>query len=236
MDHAIKGFDQMSLVDWDGMVATTVYLSGCNFRCPFCHNSSLVLTPEIYDSIPVDEVLDYVREHNDFIDGVVVTGGEPCMHSDIGGFLKQLREIGVGIKLDTNGSFPELLESLISKELVDYVAMDIKAPLDFDSYSKSAGITDRRTFERVQDSIDLLMEGRVDYEFRMTVVPALHRASDLKRVAEQIKGARRFVIQKYVARNTLDPSFLDEAPYNAERLEEFKAMMTPMFEECLIRG
>jgi len=236
VDHAIKGFDQMSLVDWDGMVATTVYLSGCNFRCPFCHNSSLVLTPEIYDSIPVDEVLDYVREHNDFIDGVVVTGGEPCMHSDIGGFLKQLREIGVGIKLDTNGSFPELLESLISKELVDYVAMDIKAPLDFDSYSKSAGITDRRTFERVQDSIDLLMEGRVDYEFRMTVVPALHRASDLKRVAEQIKGARRFVIQKYVARNTLDPSFLDEAPYNAERLEEFKAMMTPMFEECLIRG
>lgn len=236
MDHAIKGFDQMSLVDWDGMVATTVYLSGCNFRCPFCHNSSLVLTPEIYDSIPVDEVLDYVREHNDFIDGVVVTGGEPCMHSDIGGFLKQLREIGVGIKLDTNGSFPELLESLISKELVDYVAMDIKAPLDFDSYSKSAGITDRRTFERVQDSIDLLMEGRVDYEFRMTVVPALHRASDLKRVAEQIKGARRFVIQKYVARNTLDPSFLDEAPYNAERLEEFKAMMAPMFEECLIRG
>ncbi len=236
MKHAIKGFDQMSLVDWDGMVATTLYTSGCNFRCPYCHNSGLVLFPDQYESIPVDEILDYVREHNDFIDGVVITGGEPCIHSNIGGFIKQLREVGVRVKLDTNGSFPGLLESLIDKELLDYVAMDVKAPLDFDSYSKSAGITDRRTFEKVRDSIDLLMEGRVDYEFRMTVVPALHRSSDLLRVAEQIKGARRFVLQNYVPRDTLDPAFLNETPYDAERLEEFKKMMAPMFDECLIRG
>lgn len=236
MKDAIKGFDQMSLVDWDGMVATTLYTSGCNFRCPYCHNSGLVLFPDQYESIPVDEILDYVREHNDFIDGVVITGGEPCIHSNIGGFIKQLREVGVRVKLDTNGSFPDLLESLIDKELLDYVAMDVKAPLDFDSYSKSAGITDRRTFEKVRDSIDLLMEGRVDYEFRMTVVPALHRASDLLRVAEQIRGARRFVLQNYVPRDTLDPAFLNETPYDAERLEEFKKMMAPMFDECLIRG
>jgi len=234
--HAIKGFEQMSLVDWDGMVASTLYTSGCNFRCPYCHNSGLVLLPDQYESIPLDEILDYVKEHNDFIDGVVITGGEPCIHKNIGGFIKQLREVGVGVKLDTNGSFPDLLESLIDRELLDYVAMDVKAPLDFDSYSKSAGITDRRTFEKVRDSIDLLMEGRVDYEFRMTVVPALHRASDLQRVAEQIKGARRFVLQNYVARDTLDPAFLKETPYDAERLEEFKKMMAPMFDECLIRG
>lgn len=236
MKHAIKGFEQMSLVDWDGMVASTLYTSGCNFRCPYCHNSGLVLLPDQYESIPLDEILDYVKEHNDFIDGVVITGGEPCIHKNIGGFIKQLREVGVGVKLDTNGSFPDLLESLIDRELLDYVAMDVKAPLDFDSYSKSAGITDRRTFEKVRDSIDLLMEGRVDYEFRMTVVPALHRASDLQRVAEQIKGARRFVLQNYVARDTLDPAFLSETPYDAERLEEFKKMMAPMFDECLIRG
>lgn len=236
MEHAIKGFDQMSLVDWDGMVATTLYTSGCNFRCPYCHNSGLVLFPDQYESIPVDEILDYLREHNDFIDGVVITGGEPCIHSNIGGFIKQLREVGVRVKLDTNGSFPDLLESLIDKELLDYVAMDVKAPLDFGSYSKSAGITDRRTFEKVRDSIDLLMEGRVDYEFRMTVVPALHRASDLQRVAEQIEGARRFVLQNYVPRDTLDPAFLNETPYDVERLEEFKKMMAPMFDECLIRG
>ena len=150
--------------------------------------------------------------------------------------IEQLRDVGVRIKLDTNGSFPELLESLISKELLDYVAMDVKAPLDFDAYSKSAGISDRRTFDKVRDSIDLLMEGRVDYEFRMTVVPALHRASDLKRVAEQIKGARRFVLQNYVPRDTLDPAFLHETPYDSERLEEFQKMMKPMFDECVIRG
>ena len=236
MKHAIKGFEQMSLVDWDGMVAATLYTGGCNFRCPYCHNSGLVLLPDQYESIPVDEILKYLREHNDFIDGVVITGGEPCIHSNIGGLIKQLREVGVAVKLDTNGSFPDLLESLIDKELLDYVAMDVKAPLDFDSYSKSAGITDRRTFEKVRDSIDLLMEGRVDYEFRMTVVPALHRASDLLRVAEQIKGARRFVLQTYVPRDTLDPAFLSETPYDAERLEEFKKMMAPMFDECLIRG
>lgn len=236
MKHVIKGFDQMSLVDWDGMVATTLYTSGCNFRCPYCHNSGLVLFPDQYESIPVDEILEYVNEHNDFIDGVVITGGEPCIHSNIGGLIEQLRETGVGVKLDTNGSFPERLESLINKDLLDYVAMDVKAPLDFDSYAKSAGITDRRTFDKVRNSIDLLMEGRVDYEFRMTVVPALHRASDLQRVAEQVKGARRFVIQNYVARDTLDPSFLDETPYKAERLEEFKKMMAPMVDECVIRA
>ena len=236
MTNVIKGFEQMSLVDWDGMVATTLYTSGCNFRCPYCHNSGLVLFPDQYESIPVDEILEYVHKHNDFIDGVVITGGEPCMHKNIGGLITQLRETGVGVKLDTNGSFPELLDSLIHNELLDYVAMDVKAPLDFDSYARSAGITDRRTFEKVRDSIDLLMEGRVDYEFRMTVVPALHRASDLQRVAEQIKGARRFVIQNYVARDTLDPSYLDETPYNSERLEEFQKMMSPMFDECLIRA
>jgi pyruvate formate lyase activating enzyme len=234
--HAIKGFDRMSLIDWDGMVATTLYLSGCNFRCPYCHNSGLVLFPDEYESIPLDEVLAYVREHNDFLDGVVVTGGEPCVHRKLPTLLADLADAGVQVKLDTNGSFPEVLEALIDAALVDYVAMDIKAPLDFDSYSRSAGITDRRALERVRDSIDLLMEGRVDYEFRMTVVPALHRASDIERIAEQVKGARRFVIQNYVPRDTLDPSFLDEAPYERERLEEFRKRISSLFEECALRS
>jgi pyruvate formate lyase activating enzyme len=233
---AIKGFDQMSLVDWDGMVATTLYLSGCNFRCPYCHNSELVLFPDKYESIPIDEVLAYVREHDDFLDGVVVTGGEPCAHRALFDLAKMLKAEGMKVKLDTNGSFPDVIQSLIDQELIDYVAMDIKAPLDFESYSRSAGITDRRAFDRVKDSIDLLLEGRVDYEFRMTVVPALHRPSDLRQVAEQLKGAARFFIQNYVPRNTIDPSFLDEAPYDRERLDEFREMVAPMFDECRVRS
>ncbi len=235
MKFAIKGFDRMSLVDWDGMVATTLYLSGCNFRCPYCHNSGLVLFPEQYETVPIAEVLPYLKEHNDFLDGVVVTGGEPCMHRQAPELIDALRDTGMRVKVDTNGSYPEMLEKLIRDELVDYVAMDIKAPLDFDSYAKSAGIADRRTLERVRDSVDLLMDGDVEYEFRTTVVPALHRSSDLARIAEQVKGARRFVIQNYIARDTIDPGFMEEAPYDSERLQEFKQMMASSFEQCVVR-
>ena len=236
MKFAIKGFDQMSLVDWDGMVATTLYVSGCNFRCPYCHNSGLVLFPDEFTSVSVDQVLSYIAEHNDFLDGVVITGGEPLMHGDIGELASLIHDAGVDVKVDTNGSFPEHLESLIDDELIDYVAMDVKAPLDFDSYSRSAGINDRRTLERVRDSIDLLLEGRVDYEFRTTVVPALHRASDLELIADQIKGARKFVIQNFIARDPIDPSFSDETSYNEERLAEFKELFKKKVDECLVRG
>lgn len=236
MKHAIKGFDQMSLIDWDGMVATTLYLSGCNFRCPYCHNSSLVISPDQYDSIPIDEILAYVKEHSDFLDGVVVTGGEPCSRKTLGELLARLKDAGLATKLDTNGSFPNVLERVIDDELVDYVAMDVKAPLDFDSYRRSAGITDRRTLDRVGDSIDLLMEARIDYEFRMTVVPVLHKSSDLKRIGERLRGAARFVLQTFVPRDTIDPTFENEAPYDLERLEEFRDMLAPMFDECIIRS
>jgi len=167
----IKGFNRMSLVDWDGMVAATLYLPSCNFRCPYCHNAPLVLLPDQYGSIPLKEVLPYITEHKDFLDGAVITGGEPCMHSTTPELATELKNAGMRIKIDTNGSFPDMLESLIKEDLVDYVAMDIKAPLDFDSYSKSAGITDRRLIDRVRGSIDLLMDGEIDYEFRTTVVP-----------------------------------------------------------------
>lgn len=236
MESSIKGFDQMSLVDWDGMVATTLYTSGCNFRCPYCHNSGLVLFPDQYESIPLKEILSYIEEHDDFLDGVVITGGEPCIHKKLPGLIESLRETGMQIKLDTNGAFPDMLESLISEDLIDYVAMDIKAPLDFDSYARSSGISDRRTLDRVRDSVDLLMDGPVDYEFRTTIVPALHRSSDLERIAEQLKGARRYVLQNYIARDTLDPEFLDQKPYNNERIEEFRAIVAPSFCECVIRG
>jgi len=235
---SIKGFDQMSLLDWDGMVAATVYLPSCNFRCPYCHNGDLVLAPDQFETIPFDEVLSYVTEHNDFLDGVVITGGEPCMHKELPKLIDAFRAADMRVKLDTNGSFPDMLDSLIGDDVIDYVAMDIKAPLDFDSYSRSAGISDRRTFDRVRSSIEILLEGDVEYEFRTTVVPTLHKASDLALIGEQIRGARRFVIQNYKPRReTLDPEFgKSESPYNSERLSEFKLLMDPMVEECIIRG
>jgi pyruvate formate lyase activating enzyme len=234
--HSIKGFDQMSLVDWDGMVAATIYTSGCNFRCPYCHNPGLVLFPDEYESIPIEDILSYVQEQRDFLDGVVLTGGEPCFHKEVVDLLKVLKATGMKTKLDTNGSYPDLLSSVIESGLVDYVAMDVKAPLDFDSYSKSGGFADRRLLERVRESVALLLEGHVDYEFRMTVVPALHRATDLLQVGDQLRGARRFVIQNFVPKKTIDKAFLKESPYDAERLEEFRQMVAPMFDECIIRN
>jgi len=233
---SIKGFDPMSLIDWDGMVATTVYLPGCNFRCPYCHNAGIVLTPDHYESIELSDILSYLTEHNDFLDGVCITGGEPCLHKGLPELIEKFRETGMRVKLDTNGSFPDMVASLIDDELIDYVAMDVKAPLEFAAYSESARIADRRTLERIKDTVDLLMSDRVDYEFRTTVVPALHRAGDLERIAEQLRGARRYVLQSYIPHDTLDPEFMDETPYNAERIGEFRKLIAPMFEECIVRG
>lgn len=232
----VKGFDQMSLVDWDGMVAATLYLPACNFRCPYCHNSGLVLLPDQYESIPLDDVVSYIEEHNDFLDGIVLTGGEPCIHSDLPEFIAELRAVGMRVKVDTNGSFPDMLERLVKEQLVDYVAMDIKGPLDFDAYSRCAGIGDRRILDRVKDSVDLLMQGEIDYEFRTTVVPALHRSTDIERIGDQLRGAQRFVIQNYIARDTLDPAYMDETPYDRERLEEFREIIACHVEECTVRG
>lgn len=236
MKFSVKGFVAMSLNDWDGMVASILYLGGCNFRCPYCHNSDIVLFPDDFETIDISEVLAYVKEHNDFLDGVVISGGEPCTHRDLPELAATLRATGVRVKLDTNGSYPDVIEALIRRELIDYVAMDVKAPLDFESYSRSAGITDPRFVERARDSVDLLLDGKVDYEFRTTVVPALHRASDLARIADQIKGARRFVIQNFKPRSPIDPQYLEETPYNSERLEEFQKMAAASVEECLLRG
>jgi pyruvate formate lyase activating enzyme len=236
LTFGVKGFDQMSLVDWDGMVAATVYLPGCNFRCPYCHNSGLVLLPDQYETISLDEIVSYIGEHNDFLDGIVLTGGEPCIHSQLPELTATLRGLGVRIKLDTNGSYPDMLEELARDELVDYVAMDIKGPLDLEAYARCAGMSDRRTLERVKGSVDFLMDGEIEYEFRTTVVPALHRATDLERIAEQLAGARRFVIQNYVPRDTLNPDFLNEAPYDGDRLDEFKEIVSKRVEQCSVRG
>ena len=236
MTQSIKGFNQMSLNDWDGMVVATIFTSGCNLRCPYCHNADLVLFPDRLESIPPEDIFAYVREQCNFLDGVVLTGGEPCFNKGVSDLLRQFKEIGVKTKLDTNGSYPDVLSSTMDDGLVDFVAMDVKAPLDFDSYSRSGGFADRRIFERVKESIALLMEGHVDYEFRMTVVPALHRANDLRQIADQIRGARRFVIQKFIPRKTtIDKSYTKEAPYDDERLEEFREMIAPMFDECTVR-
>lgn len=191
----IHGLNKLTLVDYPGKMAAIIFTGSCNFRCPFCHNASLVLHPESEPVIPEDEVLSFLEKRKRMLDGVVFTGGEPLINSDIGLFMKKVKELGYLIKLDTNGSFPERLEGLIDAGLVDYVAMDIKN--DLENYGKTIGRNDFDISPIVR-SINLLKEGRVDWEFRTTVVEELHNLANFAKISALIAPCRRYFLQPFV--------------------------------------
>ena len=191
----IAGLQKLTLLDYPGRVACTVFTAGCNFRCPFCHNASLVLPERIVgDGDGAATVLAFLKKRQGILEGVAVTGGEPLLHPDIGDFLRKVRDLGYGIKLDTNGSFPDRLRELVKAELVDRVAMDVKNSPAL--YAKTVGLPglDLRPIER---SKDFLLEGRVEYEFRTTVVKGLHTEESLCEAAAWIRGAREYYLQQF---------------------------------------
>lgn len=190
----ISGLQKLTLLDYPGRVACTVFTGGCNFRCPFCHNAPLVLPEQLAQDTDEEQVLAFLKKRVGVLDGVAITGGEPLLHKDIGGFLAKVKALGYQIKLDTNGSFPELLMDLVKAGLVDRVAMDIKnAPA---CYGETAGVAglDLAPIER---SKDFLLSGAVDYEFRTTVVKGLHDEERLKEAARWIAGAREYYLQQF---------------------------------------
>lgn len=190
----VSGLQKLTLLDYPGKVACTVFTGGCNFRCPFCHNASLVLPGELSHDSRAEEVLSFLRKRVGVLDGVAVTGGEPLLHPDMGDFLTEIKAMGFLVKLDTNGSFPERLISLVEAGLVDRVAMDIKnAPA---LYAKTVGL-ERFDLSGVTRSKDFLLSGAVDYEFRTTVVRGLHTRQSLREAAEWIRGAKEYWLQQY---------------------------------------
>ena len=190
----VSGLQKLTLLDYPGKVACTVFTGGCNFRCPFCHNSALVLPDRLAHDSSAEQVLAFLRKRVGVLDGVAVTGGEPLLHPDIADFLKEIKAMGFLVKLDTNGSFPDRLIDIVDAGLADRVAMDIKnAPA---LYAKTAGL-ERFDLAGVTKSKDFLLEGRVDYEFRTTVVKGLHTEESLLDAARWIKGAREYYLQQY---------------------------------------
>lgn len=188
------GLQKLTLLDFPGKVACTVFTAGCNFRCPFCHNASLVLPEQARGSIPEEEIFSFLEKRRGMLDGVTVTGGEPLLHRELPSFLERVRAMGYLIKLDTNGSFPERLETLVAAGLVDRVAMDIKnSPA---RYAETVGLAavDMTAIER---SKAFLLEGRVDCEFRTTVAKGLHTRESLLDAARWIAGAREYYLQQY---------------------------------------
>ncbi|MCX6652532.1 MAG: anaerobic ribonucleoside-triphosphate reductase activating protein [Methanomassiliicoccales archaeon] len=229
----IVGFSKTSLLDWDGMVSAVIYLPGCNFRCPICHNRDLVLEAEKLEEVPWQQVEEFILEHREFLDGVVVTGGEPTIHKDLPDLLRRLKRLGVKVKLDTNGTHPEMLQDLIRSSLVDYVAMDLKAPLD-DLYEDVAGT--KVDLAKIKRSIETIMSSGLDYEFRTTIVPVLLKDQDYERIAAYIGTARKYALQHFRPQNTLDPNFSVLDPSDDDKVRAIAGRCKPYVRKIVIRG
>ena len=194
----IGGFQKLSLLDYPGKLSAIVFTIGCNFRCPFCYVPHLVL-PEVIEKsgeIPVNYVFSYLEKRRNLIDAVVITGGEPTIHNDLPVFIRKLKSMGFLVALETNGSNFGMLRQLIDDKLIDYVEIDIKAPLTFEKYNRAVGyVLTPKIFENVKSSVNLLLKSSIDYEFRTTLVKELHTKEDILEICKSIRGARRYYLQ-----------------------------------------
>jgi len=218
----IKGFIDVSLSDWDGKVSSVIFLPGCNFRCPFCYNTKLVLQPEAMPTTTLLQVEDYLEGNRKWIDGVVITGGEPTIHNDLPSLCEKLRKMRLYVKVDTNGTNPTMIRKLVDGQLVDYVALDVKAPLTEEEYSRATGIKAASCMGRIRDTMHYLLEDNVDYEFRTTLVPTLHQTESVDRICQAIKGCKKYMLQNFKSEvDTVDPKFKTLQPFSAAQMEAF---------------
>lgn len=190
-----SGFQKLTLLDFPEKTACTLFTAGCNFRCPFCHNAALVTHIDASNYFTEEYVLDYLKKRKGVLDGVCITGGEPLMHRELPEFIEKVKSLGYQIKLDTNGSYPDELKVLIDKGSIDYVAMDIKNSRK--KYLLTADC-DQKQLQNVEKSVEILKQGKIDYEFRTTVVKEYHEINDIKEIAEWINGARKYFLQNFI--------------------------------------
>ena len=219
----ILGLQKMTLLDFPGKIACTLFLGGCNFRCPFCHNASLAMPDGSADSIPLDDFLAFLDSRRGRLQGVCISGGEPTLHHDLPELIREIKSRGFAVKLDTNGTNPEMLSSLINNGLIDYVAMDIKNSPDryFESIGNSKfEIRNSKLIENVEASASILMQGLVDFEFRTTLTRELHSAEDMEAIGRWIGGAEKYFLQTY-----RDEGDLIEGGFTAYNREETEALL-----------
>ena len=208
----IKGLQKTTLLDFPQKLACTVFTGGCNFRCPFCHNASLVLHAGEVEAISEEEFFSYISKRKKMLDGVCITGGEPLLCPDIEDFILKIKNEGLLVKLDTNGTFPKKLEALLDKKLVDYVAMDIKNSKE--KYALTAGVKEFPS--EIEESINIIINKAPDYEFRTTVVKELHTTQDILDIANWIKNSKKYFLQAYVdSGDTIETGF---SAYSAEEM------------------
>ena len=227
----IDGLQKLTLLDYPEKLACTVFLSGCNLRCPFCHNASLVLPERTLPPVMTDrELLDFLKTRRGKLDGVCVTGGEPALRPELPKLLQEIRALDFLVKLDTNGTNPRMLKDLIRDGLVDYVAMDIKNSPE--RYRETCGGVD--VLERVRESVRFLLEGHVDYAFRTTVVKPLHRMEDLQAIGIWLRGAKRYDLQQFVDSGDLIGTGL--SAFTPEEMEQLRNAVLPYIPNTKLRG
>lgn len=232
------GLEKNSLIEWPGNIVAVAYTAGCNFRCPFCQNKDLVLHPQTLSSFSEDKVLNHLEEKEKWLDGAIVTGGEPMLHSGLPEFARKVKERGFGFGVETNGTKPEMLKGLIENGNVDYVSMDIKAPLKWERYKVAIGVSDKDLFEKIKKSINILRDSDVEHEYRTTVVPAFLGESDIFKIANEIKDEENYYLQQFSPQNTLDESYEEVEPYPDEKLKKIGEELNEKFDfnNCEVRN
>jgi len=261
----IGGLQKLTLIDFPCKLAATVFLAGCPFRCPWCYSPELVLPEKINPvksakgGVPLEagqfngariseeEFFDFLKEKKGLLEGVVICGGEPTMNQGLPDLIKKIKEFGYAVKLDTNGTNPAMLGKLISSELVDYIAMDIKAPLTAKSqipmtnnqtnyellitnYEKAVGV--KVDLEKIKKSVRVIKNSGIDYEFRTTVTPGVHTKDDIIQIAKDIGPAKRYYLQNFRPEKTLNPEFEKIKPYPSEYLLDIVKIISPYFDIC----
>ncbi len=232
----ISGLQKTTLIDYPGKIACTVFLAVCNFRCPWCYSSELVLPAKIAKQprISEKEFFDFLRQRKDLLEGIVLCGGEPTVNKDLPQFIERIKQMGYPVKLDTNGSNPEMLKNLIDLKLIDYAAMDIKTAADSQVYKKIIG--EGIKLENIKQSAELLKNSSIDFEFRTTAVPGAQNKEDFLKIAEWIGGENvKYYLQNFRPEKTIDPEFEKTKPFSKEFLEEVVKEISPHFKICQLR-
>lgn len=228
----IKGLEKFAPLDFPGFISSTVFLGGCNFRCPYCHNADLVLRPQAMATLPLDYFISYLDARQGWLEAVCVSGGEPLVEEELEVLLHIIKDRNLMVKVDTNGSLPQRLEELLGTKLVDYVAMDVKAPL-----RRYRQVTRSDVAEAdIVRSIEIIRNSGLPYTFRTTVVPGLVGEEDLREIAEMLRGSRLFQLQQFSPRHTIDQNYLQVKPYSREEIEKMAELIKPYFPEVRVEG
>ncbi len=227
----IGDIQKFSLIDYPGRICAILFTQGCNFRCPYCHNPELVIPSLYMEPIAHEELFMFLEKRKDKLDAVNITGGEPTLQPNLIDFIKKIKSLGYMVKIDTNGSFPDVMRTLIADNLLDYIAMDVKAP--FEKYGTVTGSSINT--EHIAESIGLIRDSGIDYEFRTTIVKSLLTKTDIEKIGTLIAGARSHVLQKFVPSKTLDPEFMYEATYTDEEICIIKEKLEGLVQSVIIR-